>query len=161
MSTIQRQSELNDIIQKLDAIDEITNGIRLQVAILSTMTTEVSSAPYVEPSRFAKSLAQPNFKDLTWTTSDNKPYTEMTDGELVVELMTLNQKQEDAKGWGAAVGVRQEYIEDIEREQRRRERLRKHVAERGTMRFVPPEEWEARKEYEALRSTRRATDDLA
>jgi len=46
----------------------------------------------------------------------NTTYSEMTDKELATELTTLQTKQSEATGWGAAVGVRGEYIAEIQKE---------------------------------------------
>lgn len=55
-----------------------------------------------------------------------KPYVEMTDAELSDELTRLTDAQGKATSWGAAVGVRAEYIKEIITIQSRRER-RAHV----------------------------------
>lgn len=52
----------------------------------------------------------------------DKPYNEMTDTELSDELARLNEEQGKAKSWGAAVGVRAEYIKEVITIQSRRER---------------------------------------
>lgn len=70
-------------------------------------------------------------KFITWTAPSSKPYSEMTDEELEAELVALHKKQQEATSWGAAVGVRGEYIAQIEQEKRRRR-------QRGVPRFDGP-----------------------
>lgn len=64
----------------------------------------------------------------------NKPYADMTDVELANELDRLETAQAAATGWGAAVGVRDEYIKDVLGEQSRR----KDRAVRCVPRFADP-----------------------
>ncbi len=143
------RDELYEIILKLDAIDATVAGIRALIATRATLT------PPPEPSRFAKSLAQQGWAHGGRVT-DNKPYTDATDEELLAMRDNLLREQASAKSWGAAVGVRDEYIKEIERELRCRERVRKYDAAKSEMKFVPADTF-----FNEAGRTRRATDDLA
>ncbi len=49
-----------------------------------------------------------------------KPYTEMTDEELTAEYQVLEEANNAASSWGAAVGVRDEFMKEIKHEQAKR-----------------------------------------